>query len=419
MSNTPAPSIFEAINARALEPHQVAQTFVPSRHYGELARPAHTLVVGPRGSGKTTLLKMLQQSALEAWHHPQADEYRQNVTFTGVFIATDVSWREQIQSLGHGSIDEEHSRYLTNAAFTTHFLRALVAAMERKCRPLQPDDIGHLRVELPPAQQEIMARQLSSSWYLEPALYTLLGIKYALSNRLSLLREIGSREALLGPKGRSERLGNIHFLHTDFLEAAGHAVEMFDDLTAGGSGRWALLFDELELAPSWILQKLIASLRSANDKFLFKLSMSPFNQDVTMLEHALSAMPDNDYTVVPLWYAHKEEGYAFSADLLKTMLSAKRITGATAEDLFGRSEFETGRDEWAETGTAYHPGARLQHRFSQLADNDASFSRYLKRKGIKPDLSNIPIGDARAADVRKITSIVAVRNAFRMSDAAR
>ena len=81
--------IFEAFNARSLEPHEVAQTFVPPEHYRKLTKKCHTLVVGPRGSGKTTLLKMLQGQALEAWTRYAAMEYRGSIDFTGVFVPAD------------------------------------------------------------------------------------------------------------------------------------------------------------------------------------------------------------------------------------------------------------------------------------------------------------------------------------------
>src|SRR5580658_5887809 len=71
---TSSPSIFESFNARSLDPTQVAETFVPSLMFRKLAKRRHTIIVGPRGSGKTTLLKMLQQSALEAWTHPEAEK---------------------------------------------------------------------------------------------------------------------------------------------------------------------------------------------------------------------------------------------------------------------------------------------------------------------------------------------------------
>src|SRR3954470_15580022 len=105
MPESMIPSIFESFNARALEPDQVARTFVPSQHYRTLTKRSHSIIIGPRGSGKTTLLKMLQQPALEAWNHPHADEYRSIIDFTGVFIATDVSWGRQVQSLGYGKLE--------------------------------------------------------------------------------------------------------------------------------------------------------------------------------------------------------------------------------------------------------------------------------------------------------------------------
>src|ERR1035438_2490916 len=121
---TPSPTIFESFNARSLDPAQVAATFVPSIIYKKLVKRRHTIIVGPRGSGKTTLLKMLQQTALEFWAHPDAAEYRSRLDFTAVFVPTDLIWSEQLKSLGSG-LDEQAVRLLGNAAFTTHILKAL------------------------------------------------------------------------------------------------------------------------------------------------------------------------------------------------------------------------------------------------------------------------------------------------------
>src|ERR1700722_5718334 len=94
------PTIFESFNARALTPDQVAATFVPSRQFQDLCKRCHTIVLGPRGSGKTTLLKMLEPAALEAWRHPFADEIASRIDFTGIFVATDISWSQQLSALG-------------------------------------------------------------------------------------------------------------------------------------------------------------------------------------------------------------------------------------------------------------------------------------------------------------------------------
>jgi hypothetical protein len=105
MRDANAPSVFESFNARALSPESVARTFIPSEKFAELAARCHSIVIGPRGSGKTSLLKMLQTTALETWNHEEAGEYRSRIDYTGVFIATDISWKEQLRSIGHPHLD--------------------------------------------------------------------------------------------------------------------------------------------------------------------------------------------------------------------------------------------------------------------------------------------------------------------------
>jgi len=411
------PTIYDAFNARALQPHQVAQTFVPSSHYSQLVRQAHTLIVGPRGSGKTTLLKMLQQPALEAWTHPEADSYRSRIDFTGIFIPTDVSWRDQVRSLGNRRLQEEHSFLFSQAAFTTHILRALVNAIKCRAELFVDDSVTpHRRVDLSPEKERQFTALIASEWKLAVQLPTLLGLKYSLNSRLSAIHELSSRESLLSPDGRTERLSSTEWLHLDFLQSVLTAVELFDDLTTRGKGRWALLFDELELAPTWILERLLQSLRSVDERLLFKLSMSPFSKDLTQLDNSLSAIEGHDYDSITLWYAHKEDGYAFSRALIRAMFDAKGLTGTGVDDALGRSAFETQPDEWVGHGTAYRPGSRLQLRFANMARDDRSFAAYLRYRGISPDFHNAMGGEERAAEIRKITSILVVREAFRISD---
>src|SRR5689334_745073 len=126
------PTIFESFNARALSPGQVAATFVPSRQFEQLRRRCHTVILGPRGSGKTTLLKMLQIPALESWAHPEAAQVTAQVDFTGVFVATDISWSEQLSALGHGKLEPATQTLLANASFTTHVLRSVVVSFQQR-----------------------------------------------------------------------------------------------------------------------------------------------------------------------------------------------------------------------------------------------------------------------------------------------
>ena len=108
--NSPLSTVFEAFNARNLSPTQVAKTFIPPAQFAELCGRSHCVVVGPRGSGKTTLLKMLQLPALAAWQHEEADKYTASIDFTGVFVAADISWGKQLESLGGRNCRSDRTR---------------------------------------------------------------------------------------------------------------------------------------------------------------------------------------------------------------------------------------------------------------------------------------------------------------------
>lgn len=415
---TPAgqsPSIFESFNARALEPHQVAKTFVPSLHYRTLAKRAHTIIVGPRGSGKTTLLKMLQQPALESWEHSDAQTFRNTIDFTGVFVATDVSWGAQLGALGHGKLDEDSHRVFSIAAFTTHVLRALILAMQWRIYGTNSPKLvaPHRRVTLSTDAEISLVRHMSKSLFLAPPLPSLLSLKQALTSRMAEIHVIANRETMLGITGRKERLAQIQFLHLHFLTVMTVCAEVFDDAAKSGPDRWALLFDELELAPQWIREELFRSLRSAESRFIFKLSMSPYNVDADDLDRALVASPGNDYDEIALWYAHKEDGSPFCHVLWEAMLKDRGIAPMSPEDILGRSEFETLADEWVESGTAYSPGSRLQKRIARVASVDASFAQYLKEKDIDINSLHKLEGDTRAADIRKAAPLLVVREAFK------
>jgi hypothetical protein len=404
MTPVSPPSLFEAFNARALEPQEVARTFVASEHFYELLKHSHTLVFGPRGSGKTTLLKMLQQQALDVWPHPNAVAVRNKVNYTGIFIATDVTWREQVNAMGRPSLPEQYARLFSIAAFTTHVLRATVHAMEYRTK----NNTSTMTFE----QEAGFVKDLCPLWHIEPKLPTLQSLRYALSGRLSNIRETVNKELLLPEAGRGERLAKIPYLHLHFLQSAAVALELYDDAIAKQKSKWAFLFDELELAPKWILSTLIDSLRSVDDRFLFKLSMSPYSSETTQLGKTLAAMPGHDFNIVTLWYAHKEDGFQFCRSIVQQVLASNKLEDVTPDDLLGKSPLETSREEW-ESGTAYKKGSRLYDRFLSAARTDRSFHEYLQKHRVDlNELQNLS-GNDRAAIIRKITTVLAIREAFR------
>jgi energy-coupling factor transporter ATP-binding protein EcfA2 len=415
MTVVATPSIFDVFNARQLTPQQVANTFVPPPHFDNLVKPTHTLVMGPRGSGKTTLLKMLHPAALEAWSHPEASKYRSAINYTGVFVATDINWSEQVRSLGDGRLDADSQRMFAKAAFTTQILQALLTSMLYRLNPKKGEGlVSHRRVKMDEVSEKAIATEIISCWHIDRTVPTLEGIYYALSRRLSQIRVLASQEAYRDVAARTARIADIKFLHLDFQTAASVAVDVFNTKAKETGARWALLFDELELAPEWIRAMLIRYLRSVDETFLFKITLSPYSVDVKKeMDGIDSPAARQDFEPIRLWYPNKETGYPFCRKLLDGMLASKGLESATPDELFGPSAFSTTREEASKKNNAYRPDSILGRQFRSLANIDATFADYLNRKHIDLDRLGQLVGSRRASELRKVRSVVVLRNYFR------
>jgi ribosomal protein L32 len=96
------------------------------------------------------------------------------------------------------------------------------------------------------------------------------------------------------------------------------------------------------------------------------------------------------------------------------MLADKGLPSVSPKAAFGRSHFDTPSHEWMdeESGTAYGPGTKWQRRFSQLEAIDPSFHAFLEGRGYNSHhLDRIPPA-SRAAEIRKISPLVAARLFF-------
>jgi energy-coupling factor transporter ATP-binding protein EcfA2 len=409
------PTIFGALNARYLKPHQVAQSFVPPPRFQQLCQRGHTLLIGPRGSGKTTLLRMLDGAALEAWDHERAGEYRAMIDYTGVFVPTDRTWSRQLEGLGEG-LSDDHRSLLGTAAFTTHMLRALVAAMEHRAHgPLPASGEGHRRVALSPEQEEEMCTAAASTWRIGEPVGSLAGLVAALEDRMSDLDVVAQDERLRGEEGRGQRLADLGYLGLQFVSASMIIIERFDHAVEEPSGTWAFLIDEFELAAPSIREQILGSLRGARERLLFKISMAPYAEQGTVVPAHDSPTPVNDFETLPLtWPRKSAEEMAFAQDLFAAE-AARRGLDIEPVGLLGRSSFETEPDEHAEVGTAYTRDSRLGRRLRELAEADDTFAGYLRSREIDLGRLDEVSGDDRAADVRKIAPLAAVRLEYRSS----
>lgn len=442
--STDGASLVTAFNARMLSARQVAQTFVPPQSFFVLINSDNTLLSGPRGSGKTTMLKMLQPEALEAWKHKAADDVRRRVTYTGAFIPTDRAWNAQLLPFTPEDMSDEAHAILTDiadSAFSTHVLRSMAQSMGYRTQG--PDDHGpkHLRVDISPQAQEEFVYEISSAITLPVGPPTLVGLTSALSRRLAHLGRL--RRQVLRTRQTTELPEWVDF---DCLELADLAASLFNNVANQPEHQWALLFDELELAPQRIVVQLLSALRGRNPRLMFKLSFSPVHRELDSLKkQSGQATYGQDFEFIPLTYAKKMDALRFSTELLQEELAQRGAVDVTPLDLLGPSLFASTegdeenaplplgviKEESVKTNNGssshgqranpsprrqknpYAKGTKLWNAYDALAKTDPSFAHWLDDHSVDLNKLDELSADERAARLRKVRNLVVVREFFR------
>ena len=205
--------------------------------------------------------------------------------------------------------------------------------------------------------------------------------------------------------------------HLEYATAARSLIDRFNAAAAEDGARWALLFDELELAPGPVIQMLLRAMRGADELLLYKVSLAPYSEHGMQLRNAMAASVVNDYQAEQLTYPRKEDGFRFARALLAARLGV-------AEDeldddaVLGASPFDTSAEEWIESGTAYRLDSPKLQRLRRARDDDATFARWLDRRTVNLDDPSLD-PNQRAATLRKVTSVSLLRAEFRTPDANR
>jgi energy-coupling factor transporter ATP-binding protein EcfA2 len=414
---------FDSFNARNISPELVASTFIPPIQFDDLCKRTHNLLVGPRGSGKTTLMKMLHPAAINAWDHEKAENLRMTLDYSAVFIPSDVMWGAQVNMLGNGKLDKRLTDLLGIAAFTTNVVEGLINTIEYRIK----SSSNFLGVKFSKKQEAFFVSEFSGVLKLDIAFNSLLALKIALKTRRNSIFEIASKASFMEPEKHYSYISSYDFLHIHFISILEFGIELFDGLIEENEARWALMFDELEIAPDAILENLLVSIRSVNQKLIFKLSLSPYHKEVEHLNRALSAMPGQDYKTIQLWFASKMDSYSFSNALLKSLIDKKFGDGMSLEKVFGDSDFDIDDDEYLEDNpvqekllygqeinvNVYKNGSRRHKRFKELYETDSSFMQYIDSNDINLDkIQDLP-NQKRAQYIRKVAPLVQARLVFR------
>lgn len=414
------PSFLSAFNAKAMSYEQVATSFVSSTKFSHLAGQWNSLLVGPRGSGKTTLLRMLSLEGMRAWPGDEADQFRDELNYTGIYVPADIAWGEMINALGR-TMSGTGFDLIAEAAFVTNVMIATISAMQVRLQQSTSefDRYNYRSVQLNQIQLEVVSKEIALLWKLEPRSASLLSLQNALAERLL---HIGQQTNLLSRRqdvGDSEIVESMPYVGLPMIQCVNQAISSFDRAGGQTDAVWALLFDEFEVAPNHLQKIVLSALRAGTTKLLFKVALAPCGPH-TLISLTTSTPPTakDDFRQIELWYPDKSEAESFCARVFASRAQREPdFSKFKPEQVFGKSAYAIIDEDGHASGTSSFTNRSDQwtKEFAALKEKDNSFSQFLFRKGIS--VNDLDASDSAPSGtlIRKISPIVAFRNAYRGS----
>ncbi|CAM2844361.1 hypothetical protein [Vibrio mytili] len=391
------PSVSDSFNAKTSTTEDLCETFITNEFYDKLACPNHCIMIGPRGSGKTTLMRMLDIESLELWTSEKASEYRKTINYSGVFIPTDRYWKTQYQKIENKLKDDEISkkeklRYdtaiiLLEQLFSYHVFENLLSVVNYRCSRTIKKKNNFKNVELTKESEVELVFSLKSILNVEPRINSLKSLlaevilkKQLISNAVNNL--ISNDDVDVQKVGDFDLISNLESV-----------VAIVNTYFEEKSGKWAFLFDELELAPNQIIKPLVNEMRGGHKDIIFKLALSPYHKGVSITDDTDSAMKAQDIELIDLTGLSDNGGNNFANSLCTALFQRK--------GLYNNIEhyFEEPKD------------INIDKDFSDLSAKDPSFNNYLIERGFKSDIYT-----NQDSQLRKIKFIVHLRNFKRSKD---
>lgn len=385
---------FSGFNARHLDAEQVARSFVPNKKFMQLLAVQNSLLVGPRGSGKTHMLKMLQPKALNAWTHIDADGVRSSISYWGIFVPADEAWRQQIEFAGEILNRETQSQFRL-AVFTTHVQRSFIDCCLQLTHDRPEADQAYAYAPIAVATEAELCRDIAKSWQLTPRIHSLLGLRQALVDRAADLYECVDFPERLSPL--------LTLCQTQCVQAVLRAANAFDAAVGRYDGRWCLMFDELEIAPPEVQSLLFRSLRSTDQKLIFKLALSPSTEAASVFQQGSGPTSGNDFEEISLYSDFKESSIFCSA------LWEQLAVGTPAEHLTPVSILRHSPFHEPDSTKPYGPRGKWQEASKRLAAKDNSYVHFLNKYELDPWRLNAASPELKNSVVRKIGPLVGFR----------
>ncbi|WP_146080642.1 MULTISPECIES: hypothetical protein [unclassified Pseudoclavibacter] len=370
----------DTFNAKRLSMRQVAETFVMPDSFTLLAGGDHAYVIGPRGSGKTTLLRMLSGPGLEAWRGRDAERFRKQIDYATVFLPADELWASQT------------SPVIARAAFTAQMLYAFVESMQYRTRA---DPSVHLPAKFLDRTESELAQQCAEAWSLD-------GIRPGLVGLLEALDLFITRLAV-----DAHPLEQHSFFRADSLSLLAFGVRAFNRATREPGRRWALLLDEMELAPASIHEIVTSFVRGGSSDLVLKISMSPFDRYLHFYSRVsgVSPIPGHDFQTIYLSGQSRREIRRLTNGLWEEHLKARgfsKVPLTSALDV---------RNEYRDSRTRRR-GVNAESVIREAYRLDEGFAEWLDDRGISPARLSELTYNQRSASVRKIVPLLVFRDSL-------
>jgi hypothetical protein len=407
----PERALFEVLNAKKLSSEEIAASFVISPQFEKIIGPDHSFLIGPRGSGKTTLLRMLQGETLMFWTHKRAQDIRDRVRYSSIFVPADQLWSSQFSGRkGEAGSPNPNRESLGLAAFTTQVLAGLIETLQYRTDYFERGHEVHQPASLSDDAEFELVLACSKAWDLQPVALTLNALLTALDLRFQnialALESARDIELRLKMDERFDR-----WIELSPVNALRFGIRTINRLTAQPHHRWALLLDEMELAPASVHRALTQNIRGGEQSLVLKMSFSPFDNFISAAFQGVgAATPDNDFRPIYLWSGDRRGGRKFAAGMFssiwyetfKTIRDPSQMLGPSMIDASGRNG---GKEDYA----AESPRMKLIQRMN---DVDPSFAQFLLRRGIDLSHPEKITYNQRSSTLRKAHPLLVFREAL-------
>jgi hypothetical protein len=408
----------ESFNARYMTFEEVANTFIRTSDFDKLIQCNHTILMGSRGCGKTTLLKMLHPEALHTWNSDDSEKFKETIPFYGIYIPTDRQWGSQILNFENTFKNKkDFARAISRGLVNLNIFIAICNTFKSLLNISNNDVSINQDISLSLALVEV--------WKIPKPITPNL---YSITKHFQM--NVSDLNAIVKKADTSVELPTYcYYDYFDMILLGVNAFEyLFSDYEYFKSKafRWALCFDELEIAPTWLYDELYDNcLRSKDQKILFKMTTTPVDSKTVVPALKFSPNIRDDFEIIKMWVYDTrslKSWREFCDKYLNKLLNNRFKKNITSVSIFGENDYHAALNESesfkfaklkGKEDTEFSENGYMWQLFKELAKIDRGFHEYLLKKRIDPG-NPIPLYPEQINSVhRKIKPIALYRYYFR------